>query len=66
MSVGGRRDLTGTRRFLCRLQQTRQLGDIAGNPPRLVGGQALSPCDGNLGAVSPQKEPQAETLRAWG
>ena len=25
---GERRDLTGTRRFLCRLQQLRQLGDV--------------------------------------
>ena len=38
MSVGGgeRRDLTGTRRFLCRLQQLRQLGDVERNAPRLI------------------------------
>ncbi len=38
----------------------RQLGDVRCDPARLVVGQALSRCDGNLGAVSPQKEPQAE------
>ena len=41
-------------------QQVRQLGEVSGDVPSLVAGQALSRCDGNLGAVSPQKEPQAE------
>ncbi len=38
---GGRRDLTGTRRFLCRLQQFGQLGDIRHNAPRLIFGEQL-------------------------